>query len=212
MSFWDQQFSAPGFKYGTAPNAFLREQASLLGGRREVLVPGDGEGRNGVWLATLGHRVIAIDSSAIGLSKARALAAEQAVQIETMTADLSEWVPARDSADAVMLIYVHFPPAVRATIHARLLGALREGGLLILEAFHPDQIGRTSGGPKDPSMLYTLAMLRDDVARVSGATFDEILAWDGETDLDEGPGHQGSARVVRFILQRRTPDPDAISA
>ena len=51
MNFWDQRFAEPGYKYGTEPNAFLREQAARLTAPADVLVPGDGEGRNGVWLA-----------------------------------------------------------------------------------------------------------------------------------------------------------------
>ena len=48
MKFWDQAFDIAGYKYGTQPNAFLREQAHRLPAHGQVLVPGDGEGRNGV--------------------------------------------------------------------------------------------------------------------------------------------------------------------
>lgn len=209
MSFWDQQFAAPGFKYGTAPNAFLQEQAHRLAPSSTVLVPGDGEGRNGVWLATQGHHVWAVDSSAVGLAKARALAGERGVTIDTVVADLAEWCPPPASVDAVVLIYVHFPPALRTLVHQRMLAALRDGGMLILEAFHPAQLGRTSGGPKDVSMLYTLEMLREDVAAAAADTFEEIVAWEGETRLDEGPGHQGIANVVRLVVRRQ---PSAVRA
>ena len=75
MQFWDQQFSAPGYKYGTRPNAFLMEQSHRLTSRSDVLLPGDGEGRNSVWLAASGHHVTALDSSVVGLKKASELAA-----------------------------------------------------------------------------------------------------------------------------------------
>lgn len=202
MNFWDEQFSAPGFKYGTTPNAFLREQASRLHPGSTVLVPGDGEGRNGVWLAEQGHRVTTVDGSALGLSKARALAAERGVAIETVHADLREWAPTKESVDALVLIYVHVPPTVRASIHQKLLSGLRVGGVLILEAFHPNQLGRASGGPKDIAMLYTLDLLRSDLAAVPGAAFEELLAWEGETRLDEGPGHHGDAQVTRLVARR----------
>jgi 2-polyprenyl-3-methyl-5-hydroxy-6-metoxy-1,4-benzoquinol methylase len=79
MNFWDQNFSAPGHKYGTAPNAFLVDQTLRLHVPSDVLLPGDGEGRNSVWLAQQGHRVTAMDSSVVGLNKARALATERGV-------------------------------------------------------------------------------------------------------------------------------------
>jgi SAM-dependent methyltransferase len=203
MGFWDAQYAVPGFKYGTAPNAFLVSQVALLPPGGVVLVPGDGEGRNGVWLASQGFEVTAVDSSAVGLGKARTLAAERGVTVRTIEADLDVWAPDADSADALVLMYVHFPPAQRARIHRRLLSALRPGGVLVLEAFHPTQLGRASGGPKDVTMLYTLAMLRDDLAGAA-ARFEVLQATETEVDLDEGPGHRGPAQVTRLVAQRAT--------
>jgi hypothetical protein len=74
--------------------------------------------------------------------------------------------------------------------------------LVLLEAFHPRQLGLASGGPKDLGMLFTLDMLRADLASVPGATFEELLSSEGETMLDEGPGHQGSAAVTRLVARR----------
>jgi len=197
MNFWDQNYAVPGYKYGTQPNAFLREQACLLPAGAEVLVPGDGEGRNGVWLAQRGHRVTSVDGSAVGLRKALALAAERGVALGTLQADLADWTPAPASADAVVLTFVHLSPAIRVNAHRRLAAALRPGGWLFLEAFHPLQLNHRSGGPKDAAMLYTLPMLREDFAD----RLTEVLAWEGEVRLDEGAGHQGLAHVTRWVGQ-----------
>lgn len=194
MNFWDQNFSIAGFKYGTAPNAFLVEQAHRLKPGGDVLVPGDGEGRNGVWLAQQGHHVTAMDGSAVGLQKARALAKERSVVIQTVLGDLTDWAPASASFDAVVLTFVHLPLAIRTDAHRRLAAGLRPGSLLILESFHPQQLQFSSGGPKDLAMLYTLEMLRQDFVGM-----DELLAWEGGVTLDEGPGHQGAAHVTRWI-------------
>lgn len=195
MNFWDQQFSGADFKYGTRPNAFLLEQAARLPGAARILVPGDGEGRNSVWLASQGHQVLAMDGSAVGLAKARALADEQGVEIETALADLADWQPPVGAFDALVLTYVHLPPAIRASAHQRLADALRPGGLLILEAFHPKQLERSSGGPRQLDMLYALADLEADLA----GRMQWLLHEEGETVLDEGPGHQGPAWVTRLV-------------
>jgi hypothetical protein len=202
MSFWNAQFATPGFKYGTAPNEFLREQAFRIPPHGSVLVPGDGEGRNGVWLAEQGHSVTAVDISDVGLAKARALAAERGVVIETIVADLAEWEPAEQSIDAVVLTYVHFPADVRGIIHRKLFSALRIGGVLILEAFHPSQLGPGRFGPKDVTMLVTLDLLRSDLASVPNAAFEELVAWEGTIRLDEGRGHQGDGQVTRLVAKR----------
>ena len=196
MTFWDQNFSAPGYKYGTEPNAFLREQAFRLSPGSRVLVPGDGEGRNGVWLAMQGHQVMSVDLSLVGLHKAQQLASEKGVALTVLQADLADWTPEPGSFDAVVLTYVHLPPAIRAAAHARLAAGLRSGGSFILEAFHPEQLAHGSGGPKDPAMLYDLAMLRADLA---ASHLQELLAWEGQVTLDEGPGHQGLAHVTRYV-------------
>jgi NAD(P)-dependent dehydrogenase (short-subunit alcohol dehydrogenase family) len=194
-AFWDQRYAEPGFKYGTEPNAFLVAQAAALRAGSDIVLPGDGEGRNSVWLARQGHHVLAMDSSAVGLAKAAALARDQGVPLRTVQADLADWAPEVGSVDAVVLIYVHLPSAVRRGAHRRLAAALRSGGRLILEAFHPSQLGRTSGGPKDVDMLVTLADLRADFAGL----LDEQAGEEVETVLSEGPGHQGPARITRWV-------------
>lgn len=203
MNFWDQQFALPAFKYGTAPNQFLREQAHRLPPGAQVLLPGDGEGRNSVWLAGQGHRVTAMDNSRVGLDKAQQLAQEQGVVIDVVLADLADWVPQPASVDAVVLTYVHLPDTLRATVHQRLMNALRPGGLFMLEAFHPRQLGYSSGGPKAEPMLYTLDMLRADLQDALAHGVTELLAWEGQGHLDEGPGHQGPAYLTRLVAQRR---------
>lgn len=202
MSFWDQQFAAPGYKYGEQANHFLRDQASRLKPQSQVLLPGDGEGRNSVWLAEQGHRSLAVDYSATGLEKAVNLAVARGVNIHIQHADLEHWTPEVDSADALVLTYVHLPAPWRAAAHRRLASTLRPGGWLILEAFHPLQLQHQSGGPKAEAMLYTLAQIRADFDHHPDMVLKEAVAWEGEAVLDEGPGHQGLAHLTRYVAQR----------
>lgn len=194
MPSWDEEFSKPGYRYGTEPNDFLVEMAGRLPQGARVIAAGDGEGRNGVWLAGQGHHVLALDASAVGLAKAQALAEERGVAIETAVVDLSTHELPHGSADAVVLIYVHMPPVVRRAAHRNLMRALTPGGLIILEAFHRNQLGRDSGGPQDVSMLFDLALLEEDF----GPDIRAIHAFEGDVELDEGRGHRGSGAIVRF--------------
>jgi len=198
MSFWDQRFAEPGYKYGTAPNAFLQEHAVKLALGSRVLLPGDGEGRNGVWLAQQGHQVTSADMSAVGLQKASALATERGVALCTLQIDLADWQPEPNSFDAVVLIFTHLPQSIRAGAHRRLASSLRSGGLLLQEAFHTDQLQHASGGPTDHAMLYTPDMLAADFVGL----LTPVLSWAGEVTLSEGSGHQGLACVTRWIGQK----------
>jgi SAM-dependent methyltransferase len=195
MNFWDRQYSAvEGYKYGTRPNAFLMAEAHRLPPHARVLVPGDGEGRNGVWLASQGHEVLTVDISEVGVARSRALAAESGVRVDTLVADLKTWAPPPGAFDAVVLMYLHMPAAMRTAVHRNVAAALRPGGLLLLEAFHPTQLGRTSGGPKEIDLLYALDDIRVDFKEA----LEEVSGEELEVLLDEGPGHQGMAMVTRY--------------
>ena len=197
-AFWDTNYATGDYKYGTEPNAFIAGNIGLFKPGSTVLVPGDGEGRNSVWLARQGFTVVAQDGSSVGLKKARALAERYDVQVELILADLATWAPVPASVDAVVLTYVHLPPEIRRHAHRRLANALKPGGLLLLEAFHPLQLNHTSGGPKSEEMLYSRTMLRHDFADL----IEEEWSVEVETVLDEGSGHQGKGHVVRFIGRR----------
>ena len=196
-AFWDKKFADDGFLYGERPNAFLTEQAWRLSPRSEVLAVGDGEGRNGVWLAEQEHRVTSVDVSPRALQKALGLALRRRVQLKTQCADLRDWVWPVATFDAVVAVYLHLRPDIRPALHARMLQALKPGGHLILEAFHPHQLGKGSGGPPDIAMLFTAEMLREDFDAAEILHLEETA-----TVLKEGRGHQGSAAVVRLVAPR----------
>lgn len=199
MSFWDERFSGSEYRYGTQPNRFLTEVAPRLPAGAKVIAAGDGEGRNGVWLAQQGHQVLAVDASAVGLEKARQLASDRGTEITTLQADLAEFAPEPASVNGVVLIYVHLPVSIRTSVHRKLIRALKPGGLFILEAFHSQQLHHDSGGPRDPGLLYELVTLAKDF----DADLDLATAWEGEIELDEGPGHQGIGHVVRVLGIKR---------
>ena len=92
---------------------------------------------------------------------------------------------------------IYAPPGVveRRYTLALALRALKPGGLIILEAFHRDQLGRTSGGPKDVAMLFDLALLAEDF----GSDIRAVHGFEGDIDLDEGRGHIGRGAIVRFV-------------
>lgn len=196
-SIWNNRYDAEAYVYGTEPAASLRAQAWRLRPGMTALVLADGEGRNGVWLAGQGLDVTSVDQSAVGLAKARRLAASRDVEIHTVEADLAAWAWPVAAFDAVVLVFAHFPAAIRTTIHQSAAKALKPDGLLILEAYRPSQLGKTSGGPKSADMLYEPSALRTDFA---GLEILEIL--EGTVFLDEGVLHRGEGDVVRLLARR----------
>ena len=85
---WDDRYSEKEFAFGTEPNDFLVEVANKIT-KGDTLVLADGEGRNGVYLASLGHRVVTVDLSPTGVKKSQQLAAERHVEIDAQVGDLA---------------------------------------------------------------------------------------------------------------------------
>ena len=127
--FWDARFAQECFVDGDAPNDVLREQAQGLP-PGDALCLAEGEGRNGVFLAELGHRVTVQDISPAGLAKAERLARQRGVTLTTRCSHLQHDTPAAGSADLVLAIWMHLPPALRAEVHCMALQELRSGGNL----------------------------------------------------------------------------------
>jgi SAM-dependent methyltransferase len=194
---WDERFAQAEPVYGDQPNAYLRAQIHRLAPGSSVLVPGDGYGRNGLWLAQQGFRVHTVDLSSIGVERARNSAGAAGLSLTIEQADLSLWAWPENQFDAVASIFLHLFPNARPAIHAHMLSALVPGGLCILEAFTPAQLRFSSGGPKQVDLLYTAEILRRDFAAAS------ILALEETTvSLDEGRMHRGPAAVVHGVFQR----------
>ncbi|HMA96904.1 MAG TPA: class I SAM-dependent methyltransferase [Polyangiaceae bacterium] len=195
---WDERYGTDEYVYGTEPNAFLRAEASRLRGSVDILCLAEGEGRNSTYLASLGHRVTGVDASRKGIEKIQRLAAARGVVVNTVLANLMDY----DLGDAryvvIVSIFAHLPREISATLRPRVVRAIREGGLFILEHYHPRQLDYKTGGPPDPTMMATLAELYVD--------FDgwEILhAYEGERVVIEGKFHQGKAYVTQFVARKQ---------
>ena len=199
---WDQRFRDEGHAYGVAPSMYLREKSHLLRPGQTALTVADGGGRNAVWLAEQGLAVTVVDLSGEGIARARELAAIRGVSLCAIHADVLAWECPIEAFDLVVAIYFHLPPDARRCAHQKMATALKPGGHLIIEGFHVDQLHFRSGGPRDASMLFDEALLRED--------FDALEIVEVRTErvtLNESRLHSGDAMLVR--LHARCPDQGA---
>ena len=191
--YWDQRFASTGFVYGEQPNDFLKEHASGLKAG-QALCLAEGEGRNAVFLAELGHQVCAQDISPVGLGKAEELAQRRSVNIHTLCCDLAAFHPEPASVDLIAAIWMHLEPELRATVLQRAVEALRPGGHLLIEAYSPKQLGFSSGGPTRRELLIDAAELKHELAALKPLILQEV-----EREISEGSAHQGPSAVVQFF-------------
>jgi SAM-dependent methyltransferase len=209
---WDARYAEPGWAFGTEPNDFLREHEPHLRSARDrrgrsedgtprpgrVLCLAEGEGRNAVWLAERGYDVTGVDRSAAGLAKARTLARERGVAITTVHADLETFAIEPGAWQGIVSIFAHVPRAVRQHVHAAVISGLSPGGVFLLEAYRPQQLGRGTGGPADDERMLDLERLREELG-----SLEWLVARELDRDVIEGRCHTGSASVVQLVARRR---------
>lgn len=196
LNFWDERYSKKEPTYGWEPNDFLREGISRIPPGK-VLCLAEGEGRNAVFLAKQGYDVTAVDQSAVGLAKAQGFAAERGVAIKTVQSDLSRFEIQPGAWQGIISIWAHVPSLVRGDLHKRCVAGLAPGGLFLLEAYSPKQLGRGTGGPSDLDLLMDLSVVRRELA---GLQFE--IACERERDVQEGPFHNGVGSVIQILAKK----------
>lgn len=196
MTDWEARFREPGYAYGTEPNGFLMSVAGKIPSG-PVLSLADGEGRNSVFLAERGHDVVAVDRSSFGLSKGLRLAETRGVRIQTVVANLEEYVIAPGAWSGIVAIFAQVPPAIRARVHRGVIAGLKTGGVYVLEAYTPRQLAFATGGPREKELLMELPQLQ---VELEGLEF--LIAREIERDIIEGRYHKGRSAVVQILARK----------
>ena len=200
MSMWDERYAQDGYLFGTEPNAFLVSQRHLLKPGMSCLAVADGEGRNGVWLAQQGLRVLSVEASQVALEKAKNLARQRGVTVEFERADLAQWHWGENRFDAVAAIFIQFaPPALREQMFAGIKHCLKPGGLLLLQGYTPRQLEYKTGGPPLAENMYTEALLRNAFGDM------EISHLREHNDhIGEGTAHSGMSALIDMVASKNT--------
>ncbi len=153
--FWDQRYGAARASEETV---WSRDPNFWIAGTVGPLEPGTaidlaaGEGRNSLWLASLGWRVTAVDFSLAGLATGRDRAMSLGLDVEWVHADVTTWLAPRP-VDLVVIAYLQLPlePMTRAIGNA--VTSLAPGGSLVLIGHDRANLEHGVGGPQDPRLL-----------------------------------------------------------
>ena len=179
---WDDRYEGAELVWRAEPNEFLvSEVDALVAGR--ALDVACGEGRNAVWLAGKGWQATGVDFSAVGLDKARRLAAERGVVVDWVEADVVEWEPPPAAFDLVIVFYLHLPAELRHRVFVHAMEALATGGTLLVVGHDLANLARGDGGPQDPAVLYR----PEDVAgELGGLRVERAISVEREVTTDDG--------------------------
>jgi SAM-dependent methyltransferase len=193
---WETRYSIDDYLFGTEPNDFLRENLRILGSG-SVLCLAEGEGRNATFLAGQGFDVHSVDLSESGVAKTLKLAADHKVTVHAEVGDLATHDIGESQWDAIVSIFAHMPPEIRRDLHRRVVTALKPGGVILLEAYTPAQIGRGTGGPQVTEMTMSLETLADELVGLEVIHATELVR-----NVVEGPGHTGDGAVVQYVARK----------
>lgn len=182
---WDRRYADAESVWGLEPNRFVTELAGPMA-PADALDLACGEGRNALWLARRGWRVVAADFSGVALERGRELSLQVGVQVDWHQQHVLSWpLP---PADLVLLCYLHLPPAQRQQVLAAAVEAVRPGGALLLVGHDRRNLREGTGGPQDESLLWSPEDLQGTGLHVrERATrprpVGELTAWDTEALL-----------------------------
>lgn len=196
---WDERYSIDDYLFGTDPAAFLVAHTHLLEAGSRALAVADGEGRNSVYLAQQGLDVVAMDASEIGVAKARRLAEERGVTVDFRIADITTWEWTPYTYDVVVAIFIQFlTPSQQPAAFDGMRRTLRSGGRLLLHGYRPEQVALGTGGPPDPTHMYTEQLLREAFGEMD---IERLASYDA--DIQEGIGHAGTSALIDLVARKR---------
>ncbi len=139
---WNERFGRKEFALGKEPNPFLKKHIHVLPAGKALDIA-TGEGRNAVFLAQRGFEVDAVDISEKGLRKARQLAREKGVRINTFEVDLDRFQIEKERYDLVADFYF-----LKRRLVPRIKKGLKKGGRVIFETYILAHRELGTGGPK----------------------------------------------------------------
>jgi SAM-dependent methyltransferase len=200
---WEQRYRQAAEQpfYGREPSPFVVRALPLLPAPGRCLDVAGGEGRNALFLAARGWQVTLVDVAVAGVATARRRAAQECRPLALVVADTDHWplCPGAARWDLILVVNYHSRALVAAAATM-----LRPGGALLVEGFAREQLGRSSGGPQDPELLWRPNELIELVAFPGGGAPSLRVVWyeDRLVSGDDSPRHRGPKWVVRLVARR----------
>ena len=182
---WNRILTAEKPSFNVKPNEFLVEMAK---GRRPgtALDVGMGQGRNTIWLAQQGWDVTGFDPAEKAVALAQETARKLGVHFKAEVKGMEDFDFGQRRWDLILLSYVG-----GRDMEAVFQGALKPGGVLVIEGFHRDATkGRSIGG----AVVFDTGQLPAMYPQLRVVRYEEPMA--------VGDFGQERVRVVRYCGER----------
>lgn len=194
---WDNHFSDESFVYGERENAFIHDMSERIPERSKIGCFAEGEGRNAVYLAKLGHEVTTFDQSTVGLEKTEKLAGKNNVTVDTVAMDLTKETVESEQFEAAIMVFGHVPKKDQKFLIKNMVDAVKPGGHVMFEVYSEAQLSYQTGGPPSREMLYNPADILEWIKDYTCLHF-----YYGEAMRNEGKRHTGLGHVIQVMIKK----------
>lgn len=200
---FDNVYKQEGMYYGSAPSPYLE----MLVNREQIikgyaLDVGCGDGRNALFLARNGFKVIAIDSSKEAIYKLQKLSDERELNVHAILADVVEYdfEPEKYSLIVANTIIDHLDKNRGDDLILKLKRALKQGGIIYASVFTVNDPGSKGLGAYSDTAQYVKRYffsgeLRDKFSDLS------ILRYHEEELLDTNHGEPHYHFIARIVAR-----------
>lgn len=183
---WDQRYREADRLWSVTPNLFVEDRLRHRAPGRGLDLAA-GEGRNAIWLASLGWQMTAVDFSPVGVSRGSA----QSDVVEFVVADVLVWEPETDF-DLILIAYLHLEQAEFQRVVQRAREWLAPDGELFMIGHHTSNIESGWGGPQYPEILWDVQAVLE---WVEGMTVIESEVVRRPVETDEGRQYARDALI-----------------
>jgi SAM-dependent methyltransferase len=189
---WDERYSEHDHLWSVTPNLFVADRLNGSKPGRGLDVA-SGEGRNAIWLASLGWEMTAVDFSEVATARGRS----HSDDVDFVVADVTAWEP--DGVfDLILMAYLHLTASDFEDLVRRSRSWLAPGGEMFLIGHDVSNIDQGWGGPQYPEILWDVPVV---VEWLEGMTIVEAAVVNRPVETEEGRRYARDA-----LIRARVPD------
>ena len=183
---WDERYRSADRLWAAGPNLFVEDRLkTLVPGRGLDLAAGDG--RNSIWLAEQGWKMVAVDFSEVAVARGRELSDD----VEFVVADVLTWAT-DETFDLIVIAYLHLPADDFESVVRTAVGRLAEGGELFMIGHDLSNLVAGWGGPQYPEILWEVDNI---VSWIDGLSMRESGVVRRPADTEEGRQYARDALI-----------------
>jgi tellurite methyltransferase len=135
---YEKIYSGHKCVFGMEPSAVVKNSLAFIKSGRAIDL-GAGEGRNSLFLAEKGFKVIAIDCANVAIKKLEKLANKRSLKINTVVGDISSWdIPKEQNLIIAVLVFHHLSKNDALIVVNNMKLATIRGGINVLEIITKD--------------------------------------------------------------------------